>query len=51
VTPIAISKLFSRTEEEMAKHKDLRRDIEKIERILFSNTNMYHVKTLFTGPE
>jgi len=46
VTPVAISKLFSRTEEEMAKQKDLRRDIEKIEKILFDNANMYHVKTL-----
>ncbi|GBD96319.1 MAG TPA: hypothetical protein ENG83_10230 [Nitrospirae bacterium] len=45
VTPVAISKLFSRTEEELVKQKDLRRDIQKIEKILFDNANMYHVKT------
>lgn len=45
VTPVAISKLFSRTEEELAKQKDLRRDIGRIEKLLFANTNIYHVKT------
>lgn len=45
VTPVAISKIFSRTEEEMAKQKDLRKDIEKIKKILFDKANMYHVKT------
>lgn len=45
VTSVAISKLFSRTDEELARQKDLKRDIERIEKLLFDNTNMYHVKT------
>ncbi len=45
VTSVAISKLFSRTEEELIKQKGLRRDVENIEKLLFGNTNIYHVKT------
>jgi REP element-mobilizing transposase RayT len=45
VTSVAISKLFSRTEEEIIKHRSLRRDIEKIEKLLFDKTYIYHVKT------
>lgn len=35
VTPEAISKLFSRTEDDLVQHKDLRMDVKKIEKLLF----------------
>lgn len=35
VTPEAISKIFSRTEEDLVHSKDLRRDLENIEKLLF----------------
>ncbi len=46
VTPTAISKLVSRTEVELVKNRDMRKDIEKIEKLLFDKgINIYHVKT------
>jgi putative transposase len=45
VTSVAISKLFSRTEKEIAEQKYLRKDIKKIEKLLFDNLDIYHIKT------
>ncbi len=45
ITEVAISKLFSRTQEEIAKHKSFKKEIEKIERLLFDKDDMYQVKT------
>lgn len=45
ITEGAISKLFSRTEEELKKENGLEREIEEIEEQLFSRNDMYQVKT------
>ncbi len=42
VTEATISKLFSRTQEELSKHKNFKKEIEKI---LFDKADMSHVKT------
>jgi REP element-mobilizing transposase RayT len=45
VTEVAVSKLFSRTQDELGRNTDLRNDVEKIEKILIGNSPMYQVKT------
>ena len=45
ITEVAVSKLFSRTQEELPQNTDLRKDVERIEKMLFDNSPMYRVKT------
>ncbi|MGR3175055.1 MAG: hypothetical protein ACUZ8N_10705 [Candidatus Scalindua sp.] len=45
ITEVAVSKLFSRTQEELPQNTDLRKDVERIEKMLFDNSPMYSVKT------
>lgn len=37
--------IFTRTQEELAKHVDFKTEVEKTEQPLFDNVDMYQVKT------
>ncbi|MFQ6082127.1 MAG: transposase [Candidatus Aminicenantia bacterium] len=45
ITEVAVSKLCSRTQEELKNRKDFKKEVEEIEKQLFNNVDMYHVKT------
>ncbi len=46
ISEVAVSKLFSHTQEELANNTDLKRDLERIEWVILDNLDMYQVKTL-----